>query len=152
MNHNQLRSLWIGHESPVALKTPWVNIAHTASSTNWKIIFITSSKRFGLPWWLSGKETASNAGDSGSIPELGRSPGEGNHTPLQYSCLGSPKDRGAWWTTVHCVTKESDMTEHTQTDPQNPLGQGRGWGEMEVFLGSALMPGTCTNVHVWIRS
>ena len=87
-----------------------------------------------------------------SGPGSGRSPGEGNGNPLQYSCLGSPKDRGAWWTTVHSVTKESDITEHPQTDPQNPLGQGRGWGEMEVFLGSALMPGTCTNVHVWIRS
>ena len=74
-----------------------------------------------------------------SGPGSGRSPGEGNGNPLQYSCLGSPKDRGAWWTIVHSVTKESDMTEHAQTDPQNPLGQGRGWGEMEVFLGSALM-------------
>jgi len=51
-----------------------------------------------------------NAGDAGSIPGLGRSPGEGNGSPLQYSCLENPMDRGAWWVTVHEITKESDMT------------------------------------------
>ena len=44
------------------------------------------------------------------IPGLGRSPGEGNDCPLQYSCLGNPMDRGAWWTIVHGVTKESHTT------------------------------------------
>ena len=44
---------------------------------------------------------------------LGRSPGERNGNPLQYFCLGNPINRGAWWATVHGVTKESDMTEHT---------------------------------------
>ena len=39
--------------------------------------------------------------DAGSIPGSGRSPGEGNGNPLQYSCLGNPMDRGAWWATVH---------------------------------------------------
>ena len=43
--------------------------------------------------------------ETGLIPELGRSPGEGNGNPLQYSCLGNPMDRGAWWATVHGVTK-----------------------------------------------
>ena len=52
-----------------------------------------------------GKEFASNAGDWGSIPETGRSPGEGNGKPLQYSCLKNPMDRGDWWATVHGVTK-----------------------------------------------
>ena len=46
-----------------------------------------------------------------SIPALGRSPGEGNGNPLQYSCLENSMDRGAWWITVHGVAKESDMTE-----------------------------------------
>ena len=45
--------------------------------------------------------SASNAGDSGSIPGLGRSPGEGNGNPLQYSCLENPVDGGAWEATVH---------------------------------------------------
>ena len=60
----------------------------------------------GLPWWLSGKESAYNAGDTGdadSIPGLGRFPGGGNGNPLQYSCLKNSKDRGAWWAIVHVV-------------------------------------------------
>ena len=52
-----------------------------------------------------------NAGDVGSIPGLGRSSGEGNGNPLQYSCLENPMDRGVWQTTVHGVHKEADMTE-----------------------------------------
>ena len=52
-----------------------------------------------------------NSGDMDSIPELGRSLGEGNENPLQYSCLENPMDRGAWRATVHGVAKEADMTE-----------------------------------------
>ena len=47
------------------------------------------------------KNPPANAGDVGSIPGLGRSPGEGNGNPLQYSCLGNLMDRAAWWATVH---------------------------------------------------
>ena len=60
------------------------------------------------------KASACNAGDLGSIPGLGRSPGEGNGNPLQYSCLENPMDRGVWWATVHEVAKSrtrlSDFT------------------------------------------
>ena len=56
------------------------------------------------------KESACNAGDLGSIPELGRSPGEGKGNPLQYSCLGNPMDREAWRAVVHGVSEKSDMT------------------------------------------
>ena len=52
-----------------------------------------------------GKESACNAGDSGSISGSGRSPGGGNGNPLQYSSLENPMDRGAWWAIVHGVTK-----------------------------------------------
>ena len=52
-----------------------------------------------------GKSSSCNAGDLGSIPGLGRSPGEGNGNTLQYSCLENPMDRGAWWATVHGVSK-----------------------------------------------
>ena len=45
------------------------------------------------------------------IPGLGRSPGEGNGNPLQYSCLGNPMNRGAWWATFQGVINELDMTE-----------------------------------------
>ena len=62
----------------------------------------------GLPRWLSGKKSACNAGDTGLIPGLGRSPGEGNGNPFQYSCLGNSVDTGARQATVHEVTKESD--------------------------------------------
>ena len=58
------------------------------------------------------KNPPANAGDAGSIPELGRSFGGGNGNPLQYSCLENPKDKGAWWTTVYGVAKESDTVEH----------------------------------------
>ena len=51
-----------------------------------------------------GKESTCQAGDVGSIPGSGRSPGEGN-SKLQYSCLGDPMDRGAWRATTHGVTK-----------------------------------------------
>jgi len=57
------------------------------------------------------KASACNAGDLGSIPGLGRSPGEGNGTPLQYSCLENPMGGGAWWATVHRVAKSLDMTD-----------------------------------------
>ena len=56
------------------------------------------------------KNPPANAGDSGSVPGLGRSPGEGNGNPLQYSYLGNLMDRVALWATVHGVAKESDMT------------------------------------------
>ena len=56
------------------------------------------------------KNPPANAGDAGSIPVLGRSPGEGNDNLFQYSCLGIPMDRGAWQATVHGVIKELDMT------------------------------------------
>ena len=56
-----------------------------------------------LPWWLSGKESACSAGDAGSISGWGRSPGEGNGNPLQYSSLENPMERGAWWAVVHGV-------------------------------------------------
>ena len=51
------------------------------------------------------KNLPANVGDAGSIPGSGRSPGEGNGDPLQYSCLENSMDRGAWWATVHGVTK-----------------------------------------------
>ena len=54
---------------------------------------------------LVGKESACNTGDPGLIPGSGRSPGEGNGNPLQYSCLENPMDRGAWQTTVHGVPR-----------------------------------------------
>ena len=59
----------------------------------------------GFPGGSEDKTSACNAGDLGLIPGLGRSPGEGNGNPLQYSYPENPMDRGAWWATVHGVTK-----------------------------------------------
>ena len=55
----------------------------------------------------------------GSIPGLGRSPGGGRGNPLQYACLDNPMDRGAWWATVHGVTRKSDKTQQTTVTQQN---------------------------------
>ena len=64
------------------------------------------------------KNPPASAGDTRSIPGSGRSPGEGNGTPVQCSCLENPMDRGAWWATVHSVTRSQTRTEqlnpHTQ--------------------------------------
>jgi len=61
--------------------------------------------RGSFPGGSDGKESACNAGDLGSIHGLGRSPGEGNSNPLQYSYLENPMDRRAWWAPVHGVAK-----------------------------------------------
>ena len=66
----------------------------------------------GLPRWLSDKESACSARDLGLIPGLGRSPGEGNGSPLQYSCLGNPMHRGAWRATVQRLGHDW-VTEHS---------------------------------------
>ena len=64
----------------------------------------------GFPGGSVVKNPPANAGDVGSIPGSGRSPGEGNGNPLQYSCLENPMDRGALQATVHGITEESDRT------------------------------------------
>ena len=62
-------------------------------------------RRVGVPGGSDSKESVCYAGDPGSIPGLGRSLGEGNGYPLQYSCLENFMDRGAWCATAHGVTK-----------------------------------------------
>ena len=68
----------------------------------------------GFPGGSEVKASACNAGDPGLIPGSGRSSGEGNGTPVQYSCLENPMEEGPWWATVHGVTKSqtrlSDLT------------------------------------------
>ena len=63
------------------------------------------STAFRLEGGSDGEESACNAGDAGSIPRWGRSPGEGNDNPLLYSCLEKSMDRGVWWVTVSGVVK-----------------------------------------------
>ena len=63
----------------------------------------------GFPCSSVSKESACSAGDPGSIPGLGRSPGEGNGNPIQYPCLENLMDRGAWWAAVHGVIAKSQV-------------------------------------------
>ena len=67
--------------------------------------YVIHSSILGLPCGSDGKEFTYHAGDLGLIPGLGRSPGEGNGNPLQYSCLENPLDRGSWRAKVHGVAK-----------------------------------------------
>ena len=70
-----------------------------SNEINWHLVFLNFSGG------SDGKVSAYNAGDPGSIPELGGSSGEGNDNPLQHSCLENPMDGGAWEATVHGVAK-----------------------------------------------
>ena len=69
-------------------------------------------RRPGLPGGSDGKKSACNVGDLGSIPGSGRSPGEGNGNPLQYSCLENPMDRGTWQATDRRVAKSCTRLSH----------------------------------------
>ena len=84
--------------------SPW---GHKESDTTEQLHFTSQGKR-GFPGGSVVKNPPVNAGDArilGSVPGLGRSPGEGHGNPLQYSCLENPMNRGAWWATVHGVAK-----------------------------------------------
>ena len=73
-----------------------------------------------LPGGSEGKVSACNAGDPGLIPGSGRSPGEGDGTPLRYSCLENPMDGEAWWATVHAVAKNRKrLHDFTFTFPKH---------------------------------
>ena len=79
------------------------------------------------------KNPPANAGDMGLIPESGRSPGERNGSPLQYSCLENPMDRGAWQAAVHAVPREADMAERLNS---NSNIASHKWVKEVHFLGS----------------
>ena len=74
--------------------------------------YCMSTMCLGFPGGSVVKNRPANAGDTGSIPGPGRSPGEGNGNPLWYSCLGNPMDRGAWWATVQGVTKSQTQLKN----------------------------------------
>ena len=74
--------------------------------------FINSTKRnWGFPGGSVVKLSLASSGDTSSIPESGRSPGEGNGNPLQYSCLENSMDRGTWWATVQGVAKSQTLLQ-----------------------------------------
>ena len=98
MSLGKLRELWVDREA-------WLAAIHgvTKSQTRLSDLIELSLMRF--PGDSADKESACNAGDPGSIPGSGRSPGEGNWKLVQYSCLENSMDRGAWQAIVHGVAK-----------------------------------------------
>ena len=87
---------------------------------------------FWLPRWLSGKESACQAGDRGSILGSGRSPGKGNGNPLQCPCLENPMVGGAWWATLHGIMRELDMPERLNSNKPALMDCGSLWGSSRV--------------------
>ena len=108
--------IWIYLISSMHWGSNWLILHYLNLTDSW--VWTVSNKNFNSEWSFPGgsevKTSACSAGDLGSIPGSGRSPGEGNGNPLQYSCLENPMDRGAWWATVHGVAKSrtqlSDFT------------------------------------------
>ena len=103
--------------SPIQWRWVWVNsgswwwtgrpgVSQDLDMTEW--LNWTDMYIWGIP--DCSKNPPANAGDTGLISGLRRSPGQGNGNSLQYSCLGCSMDRGAWWAIIYGVTKESDMT------------------------------------------
>ena len=97
------------------------NITLATSNSFWKQV------QYKFPGGSDGKASVCNVGDRGSIPGPGRSPGEGNGSPLQYSCLGNPMDRGAWQAIIHGVAKSqtrlSDFTYGINQQVCNSVGK-----------------------------
>ena len=80
----------------------WLLVLYLLKKKNCGKVYITYR---GFPGSSIGKESACSAGETGFIPGLGRSAGEGNGKPLQYPCLKNPMDRGAWWAVDHGIAK-----------------------------------------------
>ena len=124
--------------------------------------------RLTCPWGCPGnsdsKESACNTGDLGSIPGSGRSPGEGNGYPLQYSYMENPMDRGAWWATVHGVAKSQTGLMDYQIQAHSAcctrgqwIQEMRGCGKEETLIGESadqedgrLVPQNNPLTEVWV--
>ena len=108
-------------------------------------------KSLGFPGGSVVKNVPANAGDAGSIPGSGRSPGEGNGNPLQYSCLRNPMDRGTWQATVHGVTKESDKAQQVNDSRRDSTSLLTGFGSTPLAtapqqaVAKALQPGSLSS-------
>ena len=104
-------------EVGICLIAPTICSTQPACSVHFARLWVHGLVYFYIPKAQEGfsggsvvKNPPASAGDVSLILGSGRSPGEGNGHPLQYSCLGNPMNRGTWWAIVHGVSKESDMT------------------------------------------
>ena len=99
-----MAKLLLNNLHSVTLFMPWYTQKQLGPSLKYLLIYTIN---FGLKIYMNfpgisdGKESTCSAGGLGSTPGSGKSPGEQNVYPLQYSCQGGPMDRGAWWVTVH---------------------------------------------------
>ena len=100
---SQLSGKWSVSDFP----PPQWYFLHFKSEFGYKYTYI------GFPGGTVVKNLLANKGDTGLISMSGKSPGEGNGNPLQYSCLENPMDRGAWWAIVHEITKIHIMHAHS---------------------------------------
>ena len=106
-----------------------------------------------FPGGSDGKASAYNAGDPGSIPALGRSPGEGNGNPLQYFCLENPMDRGAWQATVQRVTQSRTRPKWLSTHACSLLWLlCSQWSPLAWVLFLALSLGLHILISSWMTS
>ena len=105
----------------------------------------------GLPWWLSGREYACQYRRPGSIPGWGRSPRGGHDYPLQYSCLGNPMDRVAWWATVHRIAKShtTEATEHARMTPYHICWIFFRVSIILFYKGTCVHVQSCLTVTLW---
>ena len=103
----QNTEVWLGGKSSMLITTPAMGVKPEESAMPRGICPAIRDARASLVSQMV-KNPPANAGDAGLIPGSGRPPREGNGNPLQYSCLESPRDRGAWWATVLGVAKKLD--------------------------------------------
>ena len=115
-----------------AVLNVWSPISNSDKSITWELVgcanllyppwtyLIRNPSKMGFPNGSSGRQSTCNAGDLGLIPGWGRSSGEGNGNPLQYSFLENSMDRGAWLATVHGVVKSQTTTTDPSIHPPTP--------------------------------
>ena len=105
--------------SIITKKNFWKAMSLISIVTKVLTFWTCRKNREGSPSGAEAKTLPANAGDArdaGSVPRLGRSPGEGNGSLLQYSCLGNSKDRGPWWVTVHGAAKRWTGLMHVSAE------------------------------------
>ena len=141
--HFSLSGIGEGNGNPLqcsCLENPrdggaWWTASYGVAQSRTRLKRLSSSR--GFPGGSEVKASASNAGDPGSIPGSGRSPGEGNGNPLQYSCLENPMDRGAWQATVHGVARYVRQPQNSESTLMQALWHHT---KRDNFFSSGILP------------